>query len=153
MHPLDYVWRVGRVGEAWAPATKGRWHDIGDVVYAAMDPTGALLEHLAHRTSGDAMTSLQVVRVKVPHEASMNMLLDTSLPGHWRDDLALTRHLGNRWRADGQTGMLMVPSALVPHGCNLLLNPRHRDWADVSIDVFPFRLDGRLRASSYREHG
>lgn len=141
---VEYLWRVSRVGESWKATGEGRWNDTREVVYTALDPTGALLEAVVNQASGDRTSSLQLVRVRVPDAATMNVLLDTSLPHDWRTDQSLTRRLGNRWRENGEAAMLMVPSALVPHGCNILINPDHPDWGNVAFDIFPFVLDARL---------
>ena len=56
-----------------------------------------------------------------------------------------TLELGVRWYARGGTVGLLVPSVIVAKEHNLLLNPRHRDFARIrSRRPRPFGFDARL---------
>jgi RES domain-containing protein len=63
----------------------------------------------------------------------------------WRDDVELTRRLGDAWLGSLETPMARVPSAIVPHTWNYLLNPLHPDAGKVQIaEVIRERFDNRL---------
>jgi len=52
---------------------------------------------------------------------------------------------GDAWLAQGQSAAVRVPSILLSHAWNVLLNPRHPDAGRASIDgIEPFRFDPRL---------
>ena len=53
--------------------------------------------------------------------------------------------LGDAWVKRGETLILLVPSVIIPHEENLLLNPAHPRMADVRVaSVTPFQFDPRL---------
>ena len=74
--------------------------------------------------------------------------MGVSVPdGSLRDSAAATDTVatGNAWLAAKDTAALRVPSVLVPHAFNILLNPLHPATADATIaSVEPFRFDPRL---------
>jgi RES domain-containing protein len=75
-----------------------------------------------------------LMRVDVP--TPMRLVL--SLP----DDTAAA---GSEWLANALSATVYVPSVLMPHAENILLNPRHPDAAEARIlSVEPFRFDPRL---------
>ena len=63
-----------------------------------------------------------------------------------RHDLAATRMIGDAWLSDLRTLALEVPSAVLPHSSNLLLNPLHPRAGELRvISQQPFEFDPRLR--------
>ncbi len=63
----------------------------------------------------------------------------------WRSDLAFTRHLGDCWLAASASALARVPSILLPHTFNLLLNPLHPDAALLELaEATPALFDVRL---------
>jgi hypothetical protein len=60
-------------------------------------------------------------------------LTENELPHGWRQQIALTRALGDKWLRMGATALLRVPSAIVPEGASYLLNPAHADAARIGI--------------------
>jgi RES domain-containing protein len=55
------------------------------------------------------------------------------------------QRLGDAWVKAGNSVILAVPSAIVPNELNLLLNPRHPNFAKIDIHVATdFVLDRRL---------
>ena len=81
-------------------------------------------------------------------DESLVVALDTQrLPENWRayPPPPAVQALGNRWLADSASTALRVPSALVPHEWNYVLNPRHPDFRLIRIsapELVP--LDPRL---------
>jgi RES domain-containing protein len=52
---------------------------------------------------------------------------------------------GDAWLAEATSAVLRVPSILVPHSWNILLNPSHPDAAQALVrEVEPFGFDPRL---------
>lgn len=131
--------------EAQAEPRGGRWTSPGvPVLNAALSPTGALLEALAH-LEGATPEDWVLVTARI-HNAAMRTL--ETPPSEWRerpyrDDV---RRHGDAWQRAGDTLLLKVPSALVPKAWNLLLNTGHADMQRVQvIDCMPLHVDARLR--------
>lgn len=76
------------------------------------------------------------------------MLIAELLPlaeADWKEDVALTRRLGDEWLAANNTPLARVPSAIVARTWNVLLNPAHPDASKVRIEsVIRDRFDNRL---------
>jgi RES domain-containing protein len=70
-----------------------------------------------------------------------------TLPADWRTfppPPALAR-IGEQWLRASRTAVLSVPSVVIPHERNLVLNPTHREFARLSIGRSePFSFDPRL---------
>ena len=126
----------------------GRWHHRGrPVVYMAESAAGALLEALVHieaATPAELPRGYQLLEVGLPDDAAITT---ASLPAGdgWRQDITLTRRVGDEWLATGASLLLRVPSALVERTFNHLFNPafaQARDCRIVSAGQWPF--DSRL---------
>ena len=70
-----------------------------------------------------------------------------ALPADWRTYPApeKLRDLGTGWVRSGRTAVLLVPSSVIPHEMNVLLNPAHPDFAKIHIrEAEPFSYDPRM---------
>jgi hypothetical protein len=53
--------------------------------------------------------------------------------------------IGARWFRASSTPVLSVPSVVIPHERNFVLNPAHREFAKIAIGRSePFRFDPRM---------
>ena len=107
---------------AGAPA---RWHSGGEpIVYLASATGTALIEVLVHLqvTEDKTPRGYTLLQVIAPEDLEIP-LLHTPLDDSWRDNLTLTRHLGDGWLASRQSALARVPSAIIPLTFNYLLNP------------------------------
>ncbi|MGB6687581.1 MAG: RES family NAD+ phosphorylase [Terracidiphilus sp.] len=120
----------GRIGSA-------RWHTKGTaVVYLADSPAAAMLERLVHLfddEDGFLPSVYQLLEVSAPDEFAVKELL-TIAPVDWREQPAFTRQLGNAWLHSKETPLAAVPSAIVPHTLNYLLNPEHPEANRIKIN-------------------
>jgi RES domain-containing protein len=146
-----FLWRISNHGTLDGRGglhASARWHSQGRaVVYLASSPAGALVEVLVHLELDPQRlpASYKMLKAESPAETQPRRLDATALPGNWRDDLALTRSMGDEWLIAGQTALLEVPSALLPETFNLLLNPRHPDAQRVAVLWHqPFPYDRRF---------
>ncbi|MEO5924239.1 MAG: RES family NAD+ phosphorylase [Bryobacteraceae bacterium] len=58
----------------------------------------------------------------------------------------VTQGLGSRWAAGKVTAVMSVPSAVIPHERNYLLNPAHPDFAKIKFKrPRPFVFVPRLK--------
>ena len=142
------VWRISNYldlsgqGGLRAPA---RWHNAGaPVVYTASSPASALLEVLVHLELNDPALlpdSYQLLMIDIPDSIHLIELDESSLDPAWRKLLELTRATGDAWLRESGSALLAVPSAIVPHTRNYLINPAHRDIRKIKISShghFPF---------------
>jgi RES domain-containing protein len=132
----------------------GRWTPSGfRAVYASATLSLAALERLVHADPDLEPPHL----VALPIDLLDAMAIDTvdvdGLPSDWRTypaPPALPR-LGESWLRASRTAVLSVPSAVIPHERNYVLNPAHADAARLVIGKGePFSLDPRLWKRSKR---
>lgn len=126
----------------------GRWHWPGTpVVYTASSLSLAALEALVHFDQDLTPAHFVAFDVGIPSRLRLRRITPAQLPPDWRaaPPADATRDIGTHWiRSCGTVG-LIVPSALVPHEHNVLLNPRHPDFAHIRIGTpEPFAFDPRL---------
>jgi RES domain-containing protein len=125
----------------------GRWNSPGvAMVYAAQSQSLAVLEVLVHLEGPELLR--KYVFLEATFDPSLVIELDRpSLPKNWRSDPVpkAVRAIGDRWALSGESAVLRVPSVLVPDESNFLLNPRHPDFAKITVSrPNAFRFDGRL---------
>jgi RES domain-containing protein len=125
----------------------GRWNSPGvAIVYSARSQSLAVLEMLVHLDSSDLLQKYVLIAAEFD-QSLVSQLSPSALPKHWRSDSALDdlRAIGDEWVRSGKSAVLQVPSVLVPGEHNCLLNPEHRDFAQLRFGKpQPFRFDPRL---------
>jgi RES domain-containing protein len=124
-----------------------RWHSVGNrIVYLADSPMAAIVETLVHLDieSEDTPEFYSLLKVSVPEGLGIQSLELPDGEG-WKQDLPLTRRIGDAWLASLGTSLGRVPSVIAPHTWNYLLNPAHPDAKLVLIaEVIKERFDNRL---------
>jgi RES domain-containing protein len=154
------AWRLTKtryLPTAWngegARRTGGRWNSVGTaVVYASGTLSLALVETLVHLPSG-ILAAYSAQRADFD-DSLVTILEDAALPPDWRSDPppAAARAIGDAWAVAGRSAVLRVPSVVVPMEFNYLLNPRHPDFARVTIEPpMPLVFDPRLSLSHVGE--
>ncbi len=127
----------------------GRWNPPGTpVIYTAESAALAALEMLAHLRPMLAIPAYVLIACEFDGRF-VGRLDRKRLPRDWRayPAPAALQLLGDRWIKSGASAVLDVPSALVPSESNYLLNPRHADFASITIGrPQRFDLDARLLA-------
>jgi RES domain-containing protein len=125
----------------------GRWNSPGvAVVYASESRALATLEILAGLQTNSPLH--EYVLIPAEFDDSIVVAVEPKeLSADWRRNPPprSTQRLGDDWIASGASGVLKVPSALVPQESNYLFNPRHPAFLEVRIGK-PERLamDPRL---------
>jgi RES domain-containing protein len=122
----------------------GRWNNIGRaVVYLTDHPALAALEVRVH--------------LDLPYDLLPDdyVLLGVLVPDNLVGDIGAydsTVAAGNAWIDSASSAALRVPSVLVPHAFNVLVNPEHKLAQGISIESLePFRFDPRLWTPLDRE--
>lgn len=117
----------------------GRWHSLGrPVIYTAESSAGALNELLVHMDRKFLAPDFQLIAIGAPD--TLDVTAAEPLPNGWKSNARITREIGDRWLASGASALLRVPSAIIAHSYNVLINPLHRDAAGIGI-VSAERLD------------
>ena len=142
------VWRVSDHSDLSGQGgmvSEARWHRIGTpVVYCADHPATALLEALVHIDVEDMPGGYTLLTVDVPEAPSYRVDF-TDLPSNWTIDFAVTQSVGTDVLARAEHLLVWVPSVLVPHAWNALLNPRHADAGRCSVvELITNLFDPRL---------
>ena len=121
-----------------------RWHTKGQaVIYAAGHPASSLLEMLVHADRALLPDSFQMLKIAVPPLSKPEQAMP---PSGWRENLQISRAIGDLWLSSRKSLLLEVPSALLPDVFHTLINPSHPDAQRVkimSVQLVP--LDGRLK--------
>src|SRR5262249_21089895 len=83
----------------------------------------------------------------IPNSVSIETLPLGDVAAWHTDDLATSRAYGDRWLAEQRTGILLVPSVIVPTEYDVLINPSHADFDRLVASLpRPVNWDKRLRA-------
>jgi RES domain-containing protein len=125
-----------------------RWHSRGrPIVYCTQSPAAALIELLVRLELSplDGPAKYRLLRIAVPDDVAMTSVDLDALGSDWPANRRLTQSLGDAWLEATQSTLLSVPSAVVPHTWNVLVNPAHPDAKRVTLaGVSEHALDARL---------
>ena len=125
----------------------GRWHTVGErVVYFGASAAIVVLERLAHIDPDLLPDDLRLARFEFSEPVSETKVDEFAvLPPHWSEDEGITRHIGGRWRQEGRSCLLTVPSAILLEERNFVLNPEHLDAQRLRlVRARRFTFDPRL---------
>lgn len=149
------VWRIAkekyaldRLGTG-AQLSGGRWNSPGvAVIYTGLTPALCALEKLVH-TSNIMIDDLVLVSIGIPDdEAFYRKYTPVDLPDDWNALPSSTSSIafGDHF-IEAQTYLgLILPSVIMPEEYNLILNPHHQAYHQVSYKIErPFKFDNRLR--------
>jgi RES domain-containing protein len=124
-----------------------RWTSPGHpVAFAAETLSLAVLEVLVHLQSS-ALLEDYVTFPVVFSERLVEGLDPVILPANWRDYPAspALQTLGDAWVHQATACLLRVPSAVIPHEHNFLINPVHNHFAQLLITgPTPLDVDPRV---------
>lgn len=103
-----------------------------------------LLEVLAHVDRDQAPRDFEYYRLDVPDDAVTAV---QNLPDDWdaSPPPAADRAIGDTWKTAGESLALLVPSVIVPQEMNVLINPAHRRFPEITATADgPVNIDPRL---------
>lgn len=112
----------------------GRWNRKGTaLIYTSENRALAALEYLVHVPMALAPAGLSTLRIEVPDNIELTAVDATSLPRDWKaypppQDLAA---VGTKWALSNATLLLRVPSVVVEHEFNYLINPSHPEFKRI----------------------
>lgn len=149
------VWRISAARTAdrafegeGARRFGGRWNHPGTpIVYASDSLALAALEVFVHLEPDIAPEDLVAIAATIPMRLGVARLEEADLPPGWRAYPAPSglQDLGTAWARAGETVGLSVPSAVIPAERNILLNPRHPEFSEITFSApQPFSFDPRM---------
>ena len=124
----------------------GRWNSAGHaVVYTSATTSLGLLENLVHTK---ARLRRFYFAFPVTFDANLVETVEPrELPAGWRTLPApfTLKQIGDEWVDTMRSCILEVPSVIVPHESNFILNPRHPEFASLEIgQPIDLEIDSRL---------
>ncbi|MFT5219988.1 MAG: RES domain-containing protein [Planctomycetota bacterium] len=133
------LWRISNYADLKGGGgikTPGRWHNKGiPVVYLSESPSLAMLETLVNfeLDINEVPENYRLLEIDYPGSQGIQQLADDSLIDGWRQSDEYTRAIGDEWLSAMHSVLLRVPSVIVPHSFNYLLNPRHELASSAKI--------------------
>jgi RES domain-containing protein len=131
----------------------GRWNSPGvPVVYTSATASLAVLELFANIQRSELLVSYSLLSCSFD-ETLVSQVRTTDLPMHLRQSPAPAelQAIGDEWLQSGRSAVLQVPSSIIEHESNYLLNPTHRGFKRIKQSTpEPFTFDLRLIKLSRR---
>lgn len=135
-----------------ARLTGGRWNAKDtEVIYTSESRSLAAMEYLVHVSLTDIPTETKIVSIDIPDTSIPKQIDPSDLPTDWRKNPApfLLADIGTKWVLSKESLLLRVPSAVIIHEFNILINPMHPDMKSVNIvEVESFVYDERLHKTN-----
>lgn len=119
------------------------------MIYAAASRSLAILEILVHYSV--LPRDFVLTSISIPDRISIMDVPDSVLTAGWDWPIPIpaTQEYGRTWIANRGSAVLRVPSVVVPHEPNYLLNVMHPDFLEIAFGSSePFFFDPRFRTTS-----
>lgn len=147
------VWRIASAaysavdGEG-ARRYGSRWTRKGlPVVFASATLSLAALERFVHTDPDLEPGDLVAISMEIGANIAIEAVDASDLPHDWRAYPAPPALVlvGERWLQAARTAVLSIPSAVIPHERNFVINPAHADFARLKTHpAEPFSFDPRM---------
>jgi RES domain-containing protein len=147
------VWRIARVVHAAFDGEGvriygSRWTPRGiAAVFTSATLSLAALERFVHTDPDLEPDDLVAISVDIDSKLPIQVVATGDLPSNWRAQpppSELSR-VGDRWLQGGRTAVLSVPSVVIPHERNFIINPNHADFRTIEVGQSePFSFDPRM---------
>lgn len=147
------VWRIANAAHAafdgeGARRYGSRWTRKGvPVVFASATLSLAALERFVHADSDLEPVDLVAISIEIADTIAIEKVDATKLPPNWRAYPAPSSlsAIGERWLTAARSAVLAVPSAVIPHEPNYILNPVHAEFARLTVrSAEAFSFDPRM---------
>jgi RES domain-containing protein len=126
----------------------GRWnHKDTAILYTSESRSLATVEFLVHVPISLAPNNLKIAPIEIPDSIVPIEISTKELPPDWKEYPAPFKlaNIGTEWAVSNESLLLRVPSAVVDHEFNILINPSHPDMHLLKIsNVEDFLIDKRL---------
>lgn len=125
-----------------------RWNSKGtELIYTATNRSLAMAEVAVHLSLASLPPDYKMLTLHLPDDLSILSLPIQELPPNWNEfpHPSSNQKFGDDFVRSGRACCLRVPSAVTKGDYNILINPRHEEFARIKIvfsEDFPF--DQRL---------
>ena len=152
---MTEVWRIcagqfatrGPTG-AGARLYGGRWNPPRvAAVYTAASLSLAALELFVNLDPDILPPDLVSMAATIPEHLRIEDVALAELPTNWRGYPVpeALQVVGSNWVVEACSAVLSVPSAVIPHERNYILNPEHPGFSGIEVrKPRPFRFDPRM---------
>lgn len=148
------VYRIGKIkfgndltGEG-ARLFGGRWNQVGTAcVYTSESRALAVLEYTVNVNIGDIPRALCITEINIP-DTGIQELKIADLPGNWTQfpSPSSTKDFGTNVLKTSVTGIIRIPSSIIPEEYNFILNPLHIDSKHFRVmSIKDFVYDIRIK--------
>lgn len=136
-------------GQLSGSGQAGRWNSKGSfVIYTASTRALACLENLVHR-SGEGLNHIfKITEIRIPDDCTAKTITTEDLPSLWfkMENTVHCRRIGDNWIKQKKNLLLHVPSSIIPDEYNVLINPAHSEFNEISVQgIRDFSFDERLK--------
>lgn len=123
----------------------GRWNTPSSpMIYCSEHYSTAMLEKLVHG-SGQMPPDQHSVEITIPPGATYEQITVHSLKGWDYQDRQISRAFGEQWFIEQRSLLLLVPSVVARMERNVLINPFHPGFGEVTHgEAEPVLWDDRL---------
>lgn len=114
----------------------GRWNKVGDaMLYFAQNISLSLLEIIVHVDYEELPLEYSFVEVEIPDSSIKKIQSIDFIKPKWSTEAAVNQlqMLGSNWLKKNDGLAMKVPSAVLHHECNILINPSHKDFGKLKI--------------------
>lgn len=126
----------------------GRWNKSGQkVIYAAESIALAFLESMIRRQGVGFNEDFKIMFLEIPPNVSITTIDPVSLSPGWDDirNHVVSQESSSSWYLSLQSPVLRVPSVVLPHSFNFVINTAHKDFKKIkNIDITPLVPDPRI---------
>jgi RES domain-containing protein len=134
----------------------GRWNKAGQkVIYAAESIALAFLESMIRRQGVGFNEDFKIMFLEIPQDLSITTIEPASLTPGWDDirNHSVSQERSSSWYASLETPVLKVPSVVLPHSFNFVINTGHKDFNKIKIiDLTPLVPDPRIETILSSRH-
>ncbi len=130
-------------------AIKGaRWNSAGvELIYTAKNRSLAMAEVAVHFTLATIPDDYVMISINIPDYISSKEFAVADLPPDWKEfpHSGSTQKIGNEFVIENEHSILIVPSVVTHGDFNVLINPRHNEFDQISIiNIEKFPFDNRI---------
>ena len=126
----------------------GRWNKSGQkVIYAAESIALAFLESMIRRQGVGFNEDFKIMFLEIPQDLSITNIDLASLSPGWDNirNHAVSQERASSWFLSLESPVLRVPSVVLPHSFNFVINTEHKEFKKIKIiDITPLLPDPRI---------
>lgn len=119
------------------------------MIYAGLSVAITAFEKLVH-TGNPLPDDLVLVEIILPENPNLYQTLQQhQLPPHWdaMPSSIEAAGIGDQFVKSGEYLGLIVPSAIIQESQNIVINPQHPSFGEVTFNILrPFKFDHRIRS-------